>query len=34
MLSRDPEGRLTLEDGDGRVVLDMVDAVSFQASDN
>ncbi|WOO83431.1 DNA polymerase epsilon subunit B [Vanrija pseudolonga] len=27
MLSRDPEGRLTLEDGDGRVVLDMKDAV-------
>ncbi|BEI83060.1 hypothetical protein CcaverHIS002_0309280 [Cutaneotrichosporon cavernicola] len=27
MLSRDPEGRLTIEDGDGRVVLDMVDAV-------
>ncbi|EKD03887.1 epsilon DNA polymerase [Trichosporon asahii var. asahii CBS 8904] len=27
MLSRNPEGRLTLEDGDGRVVLDMEDAV-------
>ncbi|KAI9636514.1 DNA polymerase alpha/epsilon subunit B-domain-containing protein [Dioszegia hungarica] len=27
MLSRDPQGRLCLEDGEGRVVLDMVDAV-------
>ncbi|KAK4683976.1 DNA polymerase epsilon subunit 2, partial [Tremellales sp. Uapishka_1] len=27
MLSRDPEGRLCLEDGEGRVVLDMEDAV-------
>ncbi|WWD21020.1 DNA polymerase epsilon subunit B [Kwoniella shandongensis] len=27
MLARDPEGRLCLEDGDGRVVLDMQDAV-------
>jgi len=28
MLSRDPQGKLCLEDGDGRVVLDMEDAVS------
>jgi DNA polymerase epsilon subunit 2 len=28
MLSRDPEGRLCLEDGEGTVVLDMEDAVS------
>lgn len=28
MLSRDPAGRLCLEDGEGRVVLDMDDAVS------
>jgi hypothetical protein len=28
MLSRDPEGRLCLEDGEGRVRLDMEDAVS------
>jgi DNA polymerase epsilon subunit 2 len=28
MLSRDPEGRLCVEDGEGRVVLDMEDAVS------
>lgn len=28
MLSRNPEGKLTLEDSDGRVVLDMEDAVS------
>jgi hypothetical protein len=28
MLSRDPEGVLCLEDGDGRVRLDMTDAVS------
>jgi DNA polymerase epsilon subunit 2 len=27
MLSRDPEGRLCLEDGEGTVVLDMEDAV-------
>ena len=27
MLSRDPAGRLCLEDGEGRVVLDMEDAV-------
>lgn len=27
MLSRDPQGRLCLEDGEGRVVLDMEDAV-------
>jgi DNA polymerase epsilon subunit 2 len=27
MLSRDPEGRLCLEDGEGTVVLDMTDAV-------
>jgi DNA polymerase epsilon subunit 2 len=30
MLSRDPEGRLCLEDGEGRVRLDMTDAVSFR----
>lgn len=28
MLSRNPEGKLCLEDGEGRVVLDMEDAVS------
>lgn len=28
MLSRDPEGRVCLEDGEGRVRLDMTDAVS------
>lgn len=28
MLSRNPEGRLCLEDGEGAVVLDMEDAVS------
>lgn len=27
MLSRDPQGRLCLEDGEGRVLLDMEDAV-------
>lgn len=29
MLNRDPAGRLCLEDGEGRVVLDMEDAVSL-----
>lgn len=29
MLSRDPEGRLCLEDGEGRVRLDMTDAVGL-----
>jgi len=29
MLSRNPEGKLCLEDGEGRVPLDMEDAVSF-----
>jgi len=28
MLSRNPEGKLCLEDGEGRVPLDMEDAVS------
>jgi hypothetical protein len=32
MLSRDPKGRLCLEDGEGRVVLDMQDAVSASIS--
>lgn len=31
MLSRNPEGKLTLEDSDGRVVLDMEDAVSLRS---
>ena len=29
MLSRNPEGKLCLEDGEGRVPLDMEDAVSL-----
>jgi hypothetical protein len=36
MLSRNPEGRLCLEDGEGRVPLDMEDAVSgsvFEVND-
>lgn len=33
MLSRDPEGRLCLEDGEGRVRLDMTDAVSCHPSE-
>lgn len=31
MLSRDPKGRLCLEDGEGRVVLDMEDAVGLRS---
>lgn len=32
MLSRNPEGKLCLEDGEGRVPLDMEDAVSHSYS--
>jgi DNA polymerase epsilon subunit 2 len=32
MLSRDPKGRLCLEDGEGRVVLDMEDAVGLRSA--
>lgn len=32
MLSRNPEGKLCLEDGEGRVVLDMEDAVGHRSS--
>lgn len=34
MLSRDPEGRLCVEDGEGRVRLDMDDAVSHHETVN